>query len=171
MYEKIIEQCTLFQGVSSNYQEQFMAKHQIKTVTAGARIVQQGEDGDGMYIVLSGLVEVVVSQGDTEEPEKVVKTLETGDYFGEICMIKAMTRTASVIAKTETKLMLIKRDEFQHAIEQRDLNALIIVYNIANILVKHLKDSNELVAKLATEVCPSSELLSMRDTLLAIDIL
>ena len=44
--------------------------------------------------------------------EKVVKELETGDYFGEIALITDSRRTASIRSRTFTELLLLSRDDF-----------------------------------------------------------
>ena len=171
MYEDIIEECSLFQGVSKHFKQQILSEHQIKTVSVGTRVVQQGDPSDGMYLVLQGKLTVSVRQSNPNDPEKKIATLSRAHYFGEICMISESNRTASVDTQVDSTLMCIRRDAFQQVIANRDPDGLLIVYNIANLLVHRLTQTNQLVAQLASQGPQSSELSRVREKLLAIEIL
>lgn len=63
-------------------------------VAAGAAIVQQGEEGDRFYVVLSGMLNV------TQEGLGDRRILRPGDSFGEVALTMKIPRTASVRAVT-----------------------------------------------------------------------
>src|SRR5438093_13484607 len=63
-------------------------------IAPGAAVVNEGEDGDRFYVVLSGML--AVSQA-SRGPQSV---LRPGDYFGEVALAMNMARTASVRALT-----------------------------------------------------------------------
>jgi len=171
MYEDIIENCSLFQGVSAHFKQQFLAEHEVQHFQPTTRVVQQNTPSDGMYIVLNGELEVRVSEANKSDPEKPIATLRPSHYFGEVSMISEKNRTANVDTKTYADLMFIKRDNFQQGIANRDPDALMIVYNIANLLVNRLTETNHLIAKLVTAPSQSSELTEIRQKLSAIEIL
>ena len=171
MYEEIIEKCSLFQGVSAHFKEHFLAKYEVKHFANNKRVVEQGDDSDGMYIVLKGELQVVVTETNKTESDNVIAKLGPTHYFGEISMISESKRTANVDTKTYADLMFIKRDDFQQSITSRDPDALMVAYNIANLLVDRLKETNQLVATLTAETPQSSELSAIRKKLLSIEIL
>jgi len=76
-----------------------------KVVAAGTIICRRDEAADAMYFVASGEVEVVL------QPEPVV--LQEGDFFGEIALLRHSTRTASVRAVTQSRLLVLSVDDFQ----------------------------------------------------------
>ena len=76
---------------------------------SGTEIVRQGDQGDRFYVIERG--EVTVSKNGRE-----VATLEHGDFFGEIALLREIPRTATVTARTETLLYALERDDFLEAV-------------------------------------------------------
>ena len=71
-------------------------------------ILKQGDDGNGMYIITEGMVEVFKDRtGDV--PEAILATLKEGDHFGDIAIFENCQRTANVRAKTSVKLLELKK--------------------------------------------------------------
>ena len=75
----------------------------------GTEIVRQGDPGDRFYVIESG--EVTVSKNGRQ-----VATLEQGDFFGEIALLKEIPRTATVTARKDTLLYALERDDFLEAV-------------------------------------------------------
>lgn len=75
-----------------------------QTFSAGDVIVTEGEAGDAAYIVAEGTCEVRkrVAGGTT-----VVKELGPGDVFGEMAILTAGPRTASVVATTDGTVLVL----------------------------------------------------------------
>jgi len=72
-------------------------------------IVKMQEKGDCMYLVLDG--QVRVSQL-AEGKETVLATLETGDFFGEVCLFDEGLRSADVVANRDCTLLKITKTAF-----------------------------------------------------------
>ena len=78
-------------------------------MSAGETIVQEGEVGDRYYAIADGTVEVL-SNGVR------VSTLRRGDGFGEIALVHDVTRTATVRASSDGRLLSIERHVFLAAV-------------------------------------------------------
>ena len=74
-------------------------------------IIQQGDMANEMYFICRGEVEVIDSSG------KVVQTLEDGDFFGEIGLLMATKRTATVRAKTLCDLFVLTKQDFSRILQ------------------------------------------------------
>jgi ATP-binding cassette subfamily B protein len=65
-----------------------------ETIAPGKTVVQEGEDGERFYVVLSGVLEV------TQSARGQRTLLRPGEYFGEVALTMNIPRTASVRAVT-----------------------------------------------------------------------
>jgi cAMP-dependent protein kinase regulator len=63
----------------------------------GEEIVKQGDAGNWFFIILSGRCRVLKRAPDEDEPH-VIAVLESGEYFGEVALMKETPRAATVIA-------------------------------------------------------------------------
>jgi ATP-binding cassette subfamily B protein len=75
-------------------------------VAAGSAVVEEGEDGERFYVVLSGLF--TVSQASLGAR----RVLRPGDYFGEVALAMDVPRTASVRALTPSVVASCDRATF-----------------------------------------------------------
>jgi CRP-like cAMP-binding protein len=101
-------------GTLTNIAEQ-MEKESHPTGTA---IIRQGEEGDRFYLIKSGVVDVIVNQGQPYE-EKVA-TLSKGQFFGETALLTGAPRNATVVAVQDGEFYTLDKPHFQAAIESSE---------------------------------------------------
>jgi len=79
---------------------------------AGETIIEEGAEGRGLYLVVSGRVRVLKRDGaDVVQ----VAALDPGDLFGEISLLMQKPSTATVVAEQGTALLYLSRSEFLEA--------------------------------------------------------
>ncbi len=92
------------------------ATGELQTVafSAGDIVFEQGAAADRFYIVESGEVEVVrhSESGD----QRILATLQAGDFFGEIGLLTEARRMAAVRAKTDLKLLTLDFETFKQIV-------------------------------------------------------
>jgi MFS family permease len=74
-------------------------------VEAGTAVFAQGDSGDRFYVIREGRAEVEIDA-------RRVRTLSSGDFFGEIALVREVPRTATVRALTPLVLAALERDVF-----------------------------------------------------------
>jgi MFS family permease len=80
------------------------------TVAAGDVVIRQGDDADRFYLVDAGRFRV--TQRATDGAERELRTMGEGEGFGEIGLLTAAARTATVTAETDGTLFALDRDTF-----------------------------------------------------------
>ena len=83
-------------------------------VAPGTVIIREGDEGRGLFVVLTGEVEVVKQQGGQEIP---LATLKSGDVFGEISLVKGYPATATVRAAKPSTILFLDRIYFQRLVD------------------------------------------------------
>ena len=78
-------------------------------VSAGTRLVTEGEYSDGYFAIADGVVEVTCDG-------RHLRTLGRGEGFGEIGLIRNIERTATVTAVTDAVLLSIESGPFITAV-------------------------------------------------------
>jgi CRP-like cAMP-binding protein len=85
-------------------------------VPARHALFAQREDADAMFIVLSGRVKIY--SNSTGRKKKTFAYLGPGDFFGEMALIEGTTRTASAQAVEDSRLLVIRKRDFQQLLER-----------------------------------------------------
>jgi len=97
-------------------------------VPAGLPLFKSGQDlNSTMYVLMAGTAEIQVNG-------KVVETAERGAILGEMAMIDQGVRSATVLAKTDCKFVVIGRKRFDFLVQQTPNFALAVMKVIANRL-------------------------------------
>jgi len=110
-----------------------------KLYADGEDIVRQGEVGDCMYVVQSGRVEVIQA---TNLGEQHLAFLETGDFFGEMAVFEKETRSATVRASGEARVLKVDKKTLLRRIKEDPLLAV----NLLQTMSHRIRDLNAGVA-------------------------
>jgi NADH:ubiquinone reductase (H+-translocating) len=105
-------------------------------------VFNEGDLGDSVYVIESG--ECQVLRGDNSEV-KLLTTLRTGDYFGEMAVLFDNTRNATIKAKTALNVLLIPKVDFDRL--RKSVPAFGSVFR--ELAQRHI-EANEQAAKKAT---------------------
>ncbi|SDS26820.1 cyclic nucleotide-binding domain-containing protein [Bradyrhizobium canariense] len=85
----------------------------------GEVLFRAGDQGDALYIVKRGRVDVVPEAASLDDTvQKPIATLSEGQTFGEMALITGNPRTATIRAATESELLSIGKNEFERLTQQ-----------------------------------------------------
>lgn len=79
----------------------------------GEEIIRQGEQGDSLFVILRGQVEVRVASGGQEE---IVDTLGAGSFFGEMSLLTGAPRSATVLALDDVDVVPVTVEAFRRTV-------------------------------------------------------
>ena len=103
---KLIQQTPLCKYFDYIQKSHVAAICEIEEFKAGSVIVQEGTEGECMYIVARGTLEVHL-----KGQHLTYKT--PGEFIGEVALIQNVKRTASAVAKEDTVLLSLKRSDLE----------------------------------------------------------
>jgi len=127
----------LFKGIDEKYIDEFLENCEEVELPQGAFLFHQDEIGDSMYIVEQGELQIILEQNLTapdSQEEQVIGVFKRGASFGELCVFGQLKRAASIRALVDCRLLKIEGEDFRIRIYSKDLDALLICYNIAKLL-------------------------------------
>jgi CRP-like cAMP-binding protein len=108
--------------------EVFKDSEDLVNFPAGSIIIAEGNEGDNMYVVMQG--EVSISLQD-----KVIATASAGEIIGEMALIDADIRSATVTAKTDCQLAVIDQSSFKALLK----HVPDFTLHVMNVLADRLK--------------------------------
>jgi len=111
---EFLKQCDAFARLTTGALTNIAEQMEKEDHPAGTTIIRQGEEGDKFYLIKSGVVDVIVNQGQPDE-EKVA-TLSKGQFFGETALLTGAPRNATVAAVQEVELYTLDKPHFQAAL-------------------------------------------------------
>ena len=113
-------------------------------VGPGAIVVREGEPGNQLFLIESGSVRVCKRWGQPDETE--FAQLGPKDFFGEMCILETLPRSATVQAITETVLFRLSAMTFYHLYKALPDQYGFLVLNIARDLSRRLRRLDEAFA-------------------------
>jgi hypothetical protein len=126
--------------------QQFLRFSRLHEFAAGDYIVEKGAPCDAAYFLVSGEVRARLIVGHDEIP---LARICEGEFFGEIGMFMQATRTADVVAESETRLLRLTAQAFQLMISEIPQLAAPLLYAMAQSMAHRIADDNQ---KLKREV-------------------
>ncbi|MEM9008505.1 MAG: cyclic nucleotide-binding domain-containing protein [Cyanobacteria bacterium P01_F01_bin.86] len=113
-------------GLKEDQLETVSVNPDTLTYDSGEYIFRQGDRADYFYVIVKGEVEVLQEQ--SKQQVRVLNRLSRGGYFGEIGILQASHRTASVrVAEgSEAQLLVLDRDDFTALMGASDLTSIAI---------------------------------------------
>lgn len=79
----------------------------------GNYVFRQHDQGNEMFIVEDGEIDIILESSDGE---RLLTTLERGDFFGEMAILENLPRATSARARAATRLLRIDRPVFDQII-------------------------------------------------------
>jgi serine/threonine protein phosphatase PrpC len=124
----------LFSALNARELRQVLQVTEVEQYIDRQVIVREGEQGEQLYIVLSGQVEVMRSGAP-------VARLDPGEHFGEMALIRNQPRSASARAMGPTQLMVIHRKDFFEILRTEHRLAVKLLWQFTGVLANRLAET------------------------------
>jgi len=147
-YEQELSKVSLFANIERKFIKGIAQICTERNFAAGDELMKQGEDGIGLFIILSGRVKI--EKVDTCGVQVELASNGPGDIMGELAVLDGAKRTATVTATEPTKCLVLASWEFNSFMKAHPEVGI----SILPILVKRFRETNEaLVGTSAYRAC------------------
>ena len=96
----------------------------VEVYPRGDHLFEVGEDGETMYVVIEG--EVEISVGD-----RVQEVVGPGGIFGEMALVEHKGRSANAIVRTDCKVVPITQRRFTYLVQNTPFFAIEVMQTMA----------------------------------------
>lgn len=151
--DKLLAKFTVFAEFGADEIHTLLEQSGIESYPAGERIINAGEVGHCMYVILRGNVSVTVKRGAREIE---LASLSAGDFFGEVALVDDGPRSANVTATDPCELLCITRTTLGVLAGLQPGAAIQLLAAIGRSLVARLRKGNQKYIDLLLSGGPSS---------------
>ncbi|HYO51991.1 cyclic nucleotide-binding domain-containing protein [Archangium sp.] len=123
----VMNTSALFQPFGRKDRRELVERFRAREVRRGDTLIHEGDQVDGLYVVLSG--EVAITRGGQS-----LARLREGELFGEMSLLQKTPATATVTAVRNTSLLRLPREDF---------NTLILTHPQILALVSELTEARQ----------------------------
>jgi serine/threonine protein phosphatase PrpC len=128
---EVLGRMPLFARLSDRELLRVMQSIEVKRYDDGQVVIREGDKGDELFIVLSG--KVSVSRGG-----EVLTRFGAGEHFGEMALIRAVPRSATVTADGGAELIVIRRTDFFELLRNEHEIAVKMLWQFLGVLADRL---------------------------------
>lgn len=154
----VLASIPLFRGLTAEQLKVMERVARKKRFPKDGVIIREGDQGDVMYVLARGSVQVSrtvtlsLSRSGVGEGEKSFAKLDADDHpaFGEMAILEKSLRGATVTALSDCDLLEISHGDFERLCHEDPVLGYQVIRNIASQLSTRLRRTNQDVLKLST---------------------
>jgi cAMP-dependent protein kinase regulator len=145
MVENLVRTSAILSAVNPRERPALIDRFVTRTFEDGARLIDQGQESEGLHLIASGEVAVMVREGDDDTT--MVAKLGVGEVVGEVALVLRRPSSADVIAACPTVTLHLPRDRFQELIKEHPA----ILAKLYELAVQRDEETSSIVAQEATD--------------------
>lgn len=116
--------------------ESFLNYMEVVTFKQFTQVVNKGDHGDAMFMVLEGELRALML---VDGKESTLSTLGVGDFFGEVSLLDHGPRSANVVANQDSVLLKISAASFEHLISEAPALGLPFLFALSKSVVGRVR--------------------------------
>lgn len=116
----------------------------------GEILFKEGDKGDSVYFIIEGELDIIkeaLSANKIGVDKVVISTITKGRSIGEMSVIDNIPRSATVMARTNVKLVTLSRNSFESILDKHPKTGNQILKGIALLLSLNLRKASSRLAE------------------------
>jgi len=135
----MLRQNALFKTLSDDQLDALLPRGRLIHFGRGEKVIQQGDEGNSMFILVDGEANVVVERNSSPVH---VASLRGGDCFGEMSLLTGERRSATVLAHTDCDVVEIGKPVLAHSLKENP----DLLMKLSALLAKRQMETEGIVA-------------------------
>ena len=124
----LLRKVELFRGLDTGVLRAIVPRMNEEVFDRGAVLFHEGDDGDRLYVLLMGKVRVYVERAGTLITYDV---FEAGTCFGEMALIEAAPRSATVRAEEPCRCLTLGQKDFLELLQAEPRMAVTMLRDLS----------------------------------------
>jgi len=137
---EFMRQTRLFEGFSDEDLEVVAGLLTEARIGPDERILAEKETSCSLYLVREGQVRISIGYPLHLKKDLPIRTIGPGEMFGEFSFVDQLPRSASALTLSETRLLMLSRQNYDRLAASRPDIALSLLQNIAVTLTEQIRD-------------------------------
>jgi signal transduction histidine kinase len=148
----------LFEGISKKDILDILTGLDTIMIPSGMPVISEQSAGDCLYVILNGMVEINKELADSKENKVAeLKTLEPGEFFGDMSLLDDMPRSANAVTKTPVELLVIPKEKFFSLATTYPE----IMLNLIRTMSSRVRDTNQRFIELMDKLISQNRLMAV----------
>ncbi len=113
----ILKTIPLFENLEETLHREIIQHIVLMYYPAEYTVFKEGDEGDALYIVKKGAVQVFHPPKEEGDLPKKVAEITEGGVFGEMALISDVPRSASVKTLAESEIFILSKQDFKNLLD------------------------------------------------------
>ena len=134
----ILKKIPLFSTLDENLHREIINHIILMYYPVNYVLFREGDEGDAMYIIKKGKVQIYHEPKEEGDPSRKVAHLMDNDFFGEMALISEIPRNASAKVTEESEIFILSKSDFKKLLNTNT----VLAEQISKTVVERLKDND-----------------------------
>lgn len=139
--KQILGQSDILHSLGKSELESFAKMGKAVEFKKGEPLVNEDQQGDDVFVILSGRVDIELTLPDTGKSQ-VIATLKNGEVLGELMLLGRGRRSATARAKDLVEAFCWSKNDLLELFQKNHRLGYVVMTNLAKILAQRLTTTN-----------------------------
>jgi hypothetical protein len=148
----ILRQHPLFKTLTDEQLDGLLPRGKLIHFGRGEKLIQQGAEGDSMFILVTGEANVIVEKNNSPVH---VASLRSGDCFGEMSLLTGERRSATILAHSDCEVVEIGKPVLARSLKENP----VLLKTLGDLLATRQMETEGIVAANTPEEASATQII------------
>jgi len=135
----VLRQIPLFASLDENLHREIIESIVLMYYPGEYSLFKQGDEGDALYIIKKGQVEIYTEPAEEGDLPKSLATITDGGFFGEMALVSDAARNASAKTLVDSEVFILSKEDFKKLLDSNP----VLAEQISATVVSRMKQNEQ----------------------------